>query len=65
MRTYMWTLVHVPRLYLPKPFFLFFLSGAFGCLEVWGRTGEPGEGIVDIDTGLMICNANPREYLPG
>jgi len=21
--------------------------------------------IVDIDTGLMICNANPREYLPG
>jgi len=22
-----------------------------------GRTGEPGEDVVDIDTGLMICNA--------
>jgi len=50
--------------YLPKPF-SFFFSGTFDCLEVWGRTGEPGEGIVDIDTGLLICNANPREYLPG
>jgi len=43
----------------------FFRSHAFGCLEVRGRTGEPGEGIVDIDTGLVICDAKPREYFPG
>jgi len=46
-------------------FSFFFFPVHFRCQEVRGRTGEPGEGIVDIDTGLLICNANPREYLPG
>jgi len=58
MRTYIWTLVRKRRLYLPKPFSFFFLPSAFGCLEVRGRTGEPEEGIVDIDTVLMTCNAS-------
>jgi len=26
--------------------------------------GKRGPSIVDIDTGLVTCNANPREYLP-
>jgi len=30
-----------------------------------GRTGEPGEDVVDIDTGLVICNAGHENIFLG
>jgi len=30
-----------------------------------GRTGEPGEDVVDIDTGLVICNASHENIFLG
>jgi len=53
-----------PRLCLPMPFSIFssqciLLSGSLG------QTGEPGEDVVDIDTGLMICNASHENIFLG
>jgi len=65
MRSYMWTLVCKPRLCLPKPFSNFF-SSQYICLSgSSGRTGEPGEDVVDINTGLMICNASHENIFLG
>ena len=38
--------------------FPFFSSQCIWLSGSSGRTGEPGEDVVDIDTGLMICNAS-------
>ena len=50
-------IVYEPRLCLPMPFSFFFSSQYILLSGSSGRTGEPREDVVDIDTGLMICNA--------
>jgi len=43
MRTYIWTLVHKPRLYLPKPFFLFFFPVHLAVWKFWDELASPGK----------------------
>jgi len=45
-------LVQVPCTCLPKPLFFFSYRTVLG---VRGRTGEPGEDVVDIAADRLIC----------